>query len=580
MKECKFKVTIVKHGQEREVSSKLYEEVKALDITKISFQREPDNEYDPNAVVCNYNGKKIGYVVSTPELAIKGSVVAERLSKGLDKGFNVEVVAIGPNKVIDDNNLYFELELKTTVESEKTEAEPKAENTEGEAKERVITLKGATTLCPALAILVKAAAEGQNAYEVGAKVSVLNEPETEEKGLIVKIDNKALGWIPVKDEGYESLKAAVPFEAEFAGLIEKNGLKKATIKVGKIKTFEEIYVEKAEEASRASESDGSLSLSKEEIEERIYWAKGCGCTKELIEKAVACIRVSYEPSSRRRAPKALFRDEQGEYVPFAMDYMVRGLNISLNGPKATGKNTLVDSLAWFFNDEEFEISINAGTTAEDIRGGKTFETDENGNAHIVYEVTQSSECADRGGILCFDEINEGVPEILTVINPMTDKRRRFELPGGGCKEMHPRTRIIATMNNSEEYAGTNEMNNATQGRFMNIQFEYPRSIVTILKEMVKAEGENPEEAVMADRIQTAERLYEKILAEVESENISEAPVNIRGFGAALLCIDYHKALLHGVANMGKTKEERLLLTEMVNDEFPEFLEGAGRTGWN
>ena len=573
-KECIFKVAIVRHGQSREVSAEVWEDLTKTDLTKFTFEREPDNEYDSNAILCNYNGVKAGYVVANPEIAMKGSVIAERLAKGLDKGFNVEVVGLG-DKIIDENNLYFELELKTIVGScEEPKKEPKEE--EKEEGSRKITLKGATTYCPALSTLVKAAAEGKEGYPVGEKVIVFLDENTAEKGLCVKIGEKVLGWIPPKEEGFETFKSSVPFEAKFAGLEEKNSLKKATIEVGKIKTLEEIYSEMAEEATVAK--DGCLTLSKEEIEERIAWAKACGCPKALIEKAVANIRVSYEASSRRRTPKALFRDVGGEYVPFAMDYMVKGLNISLNGPKATGKNTLVDSLAWFFNDEEFEISINAGTTAEDIRGGKTFETDENGNAHIVYEVTQASECADRGGILCFDEINEGVPEILTVINPMTDKRRRFELPGGGCKEMHSRTIIIATMNNSEEYAGTNEMNNATQGRFMNIQFEYPRSIVTILNEMVKSEGEDPEETEMKDRIAIAERLYEKVLVEVESDNISEAPVNIRGFGAALLCMDYHKALLHGVANMGKTKEERALLTEMVNDEFPEILLGAGRTG--
>ncbi len=576
MKEAKCKITVVIHGNKREESKAIWDTLIGIDLKDITFKREPDNAYDEYAVQVLYQGEKLGYVVSNPDIALKGSVVAQRFCACLDKGFTVEVESLGPY-IVDENNLYFDLNLNTyKAEEEKVEVPV------GNAEEREIVLKGNTTTCLALSTVLRAEATGQPipygpveiVMSVKAGTEDLEEPEKE---LQVYLDGELLGFIPKTDAGYSDMLNAAPFPGVFTRMEEKKTLKKPVIKVAKDleAALTELYnvEDNVEEAP-----EGMQSLTVEELNERVEYLKSCGCSPDLIKDTMDHILKVYTPSARRRKPKAFFRDKEGRYVPSAVDYLNHGLNVSFNGPKATGKNTLVDTLGWLYNDEVFEISINAGTTAEDLRGGKTFETDENGNAHIVYEVTQASECADRGGILCFDEINEGVPEILTVINPMTDKRKRFELPGGGCKVMNERARIIATMNNSEEYAGTNEMNNATMGRFMNIQFEYPETITDILTEMVKAEGINPEDAKIKERIETANKIYEKILPEVESENITEAPVNIRGFGAAILCRNFRAALVDGVANMGKTIEERALITEMVNEEFPETVGDALRTG--
>ena len=78
--------------------------------------------------------------------------------------------------------------------------------------------------------------------------------------------------------------------------------------------------------------------------------------------------------------------------------------------------------------------------------------------------------------IVLDELNSALPEILMILHPALDDRRILVLDekSGEVIPRHPNCRIFATMNPTEDYAGTKEMNQALVDRFAGqIIVDYP-----------------------------------------------------------------------------------------------------------
>lgn len=80
--------------------------------------------------------------------------------------------------------------------------------------------------------------------------------------------------------------------------------------------------------------------------------------------------------------------------------LLKGENLLLTGPKATGKNMLAENLAWIFARPVYNISFHVNTDSGDLIGTDTFENNE-----VKLRKGSIYRCAEYGGFGILDEIN-------------------------------------------------------------------------------------------------------------------------------------------------------------------------------
>lgn len=209
----------------------------------------------------------------------------------------------------------------------------------------------------------------------------------------------------------------------------------------------------------------------------------------------------------------------------------------LRGPKATGKDTCINSIAWLLMLPKAEVVITRQTDAMDIFGSQVTDNsasdalskiDErqlanadvvlakhaNGaggplcaaekealltkalfdklaaqaaSVHIVHEVKAIVNCMVHGGIYLIDEFNMGDSNLYSgFINPLGDgSSRTFEVPGYGPVPISDHFILMATQNDG--YAGAEDQNEATMSRFRCFVMAQPESVTGILHSAVKGE---------------------------------------------------------------------------------------------
>lgn len=158
-------------------------------------------------------------------------------------------------------------------------------------------------------------------------------------------------------------------------------------------------------------------------------------------------------------------------------------NVLLSGPTGSGKTTLPRFFASKHHLPYRRVSLNGGTTPEDLIGHYILK---DGVTEWVDGIL--TQAVRKGWILVVDEPNFAPPEVLSVLNSLLDDERILVLPqkDGEVIKPHPNFRLISTMNPSEEgYAGTNEMNESLLDRFdVTLYIDYNRDVErNILKDM-------------------------------------------------------------------------------------------------
>lgn len=172
----------------------------------------------------------------------------------------------------------------------------------------------------------------------------------------------------------------------------------------------------------------------------------------------------------------------------------------LIGETGTGKTTIIRELAHMAGKELIRVSLNGSTSVEEIIGkwlakeGSTFWQDG--------ILTQAMK---KGHWIVFDEINAALPEILFTLHSLLDDDRRIMIAEKDGEIVIPVEdfRFFATMNPTEEYAGTKEMNKALMSRFTAVVYvEVPSADIEM--NILKDHGATPKEA--QDLVQLAEQL--------------------------------------------------------------------------
>ncbi len=134
----------------------------------------------------------------------------------------------------------------------------------------------------------------------------------------------------------------------------------------------------------------------------------------------------------------------------------------LIGETGTGKTTIIREEAMLESKKLIRIPVNGSTSIEEILG-KWLAKD----GSTYWQDGILTKALKEGHWVTFDEINMALPEILAALQPLLDDDRYIVLSekDGEMVYPHPDFRFFATMNPSEEYAGTKEMNKALISRF-------------------------------------------------------------------------------------------------------------------
>jgi MoxR-like ATPase len=151
-------------------------------------------------------------------------------------------------------------------------------------------------------------------------------------------------------------------------------------------------------------------------------------------------------------------------------------NVLLIGDAGVGKNHLIDALGAKLGIPTVSISLNGGSTVEDIVGQPLFIGGE-----TVWADGLLPHLMVRPSILCLDEINACPNDISFILHQVLDWRRRLVLVQKGREviQSDPGFMIVGTMN--PDYRGTKPLNEAFKDRFqVTLELDYDRKIETKL----------------------------------------------------------------------------------------------------
>jgi energy-coupling factor transporter ATP-binding protein EcfA2 len=146
-------------------------------------------------------------------------------------------------------------------------------------------------------------------------------------------------------------------------------------------------------------------------------------------------------------------------------------NIMLVGPAGSGKTTACANVAKALDLKFESMSVCMQTTKSDLLGY----IDANSN----YVSTRLRECYETGGVFLLDEIDSGNPNVLTVINALSENGHG-PFPDKTIAR-HEDFILIAAANTwglggNIEYVGRNPIDAATRDRFAMVSFDYDEDL--------------------------------------------------------------------------------------------------------
>lgn len=151
--------------------------------------------------------------------------------------------------------------------------------------------------------------------------------------------------------------------------------------------------------------------------------------------------------------------------------------VLLVGETGLGKTTIIREMAHEKKKNLIRVSLNGSTSTEEILGkwlakdGSTFWQD-----GILISAMKN------GDWIVFDEINAALPEVLFALQSLLDDDRKVTLIEKSNEVVKPTEDFMffATMNPTEEYSGTKEMNKALISRFNAVvHIEVPSNVIEV-----------------------------------------------------------------------------------------------------
>ena len=269
---------------------------------------------------------------------------------------------------------------------------------------------------------------------------------------------------------------------------------------------------------------------------------------ELI-KRVEEFRSRYEvaPETAGRIVKPSIPFYGKDILEMAIAGLLKGENLLLTGPKATGKNILAENLAYIFNRPAYNVSFHVNTNSGDLIGTDTFVDNE-----VKLRKGTIYQCAEYGGFGILDEINMAKNDAVSVLHATLDYRRSIDV------------RFIGTMNYG--YAGTKELNEALVSRFLVIDMpaQTEESLEFIFRRMFPNIKENARTQFIG--------VFLDLQLKATNSEISTKPLDLRGLLAAMKIVETglspRKAVTMGVVNKTFDIFEKEIVEDIVKTRIP------------
>lgn len=518
--------------------------------TIVSLRPEPNNIKDPNAVQAFLGDEFVGYLANSKATIPQGCVSASNIVKILSNksvaGVNAKLISCGEYKTTDEH-------LTQTRWIAEVYPLPVWE-TKAESDKEVIVMKvgGPRVLNSDKATVMSAF----SSYGPGDLVCKML-PSTSTGSDKVTIWRKSV--MGARDAAPAGEVSDPPVEVLLA-LQRKNMLPVTPVRLVGRDSYEvsvELNSSGLEEfIPDMDEVVKNCIMQVRDVKERVNYLLSQAVPSNIVRAALHAMRpLKYGKKVSR--PRELFiQTLPDDYLSRALVYHLTGKNIRLIGEKGSGKNTLASSVCWVLQQPLCRVQGNADMDKVDMLGSQAL------NDHgTTFELSSFIQALQNGEDVVLDEINAIKPEIAVVIHSLTDDARSVDVPGYGYVEVHPLSRIWATMN--EGYVGTGEMNPATVDRFTPIYLTESFSLSKLLTEMFPDFNK-------AD-IDTCQVIYNKILQAVRDSKCLPDAITTRGYidaieSAGLLPL--RETLLDNVGGRSQDEESRTAVKAYILAAYP------------
>lgn len=211
----------------------------------------------------------------------------------------------------------------------------------------------------------------------------------------------------------------------------------------------------------------------------------------------------------------------------------RGLPLLLKGPTGCGKSRLVEHMAARLGRELVTVACHDETSAVDLLGRWLVR-----GADTVWQDGPVTRAVRQGALLYLDEVAEARPDVVVVLHPLTDHRRRLYVERHDeVVDAAPGFGLVVSFNPGYQ-RGLKELKPSTRQRFVAIHFDYPAPAV----EQEVIEGETGCAPALARRLVTLagklRGVKELGLAEVPSTRLLVDAARLIGSGVPprLACV--------------------------------------------
>jgi nitric oxide reductase NorQ protein len=164
----------------------------------------------------------------------------------------------------------------------------------------------------------------------------------------------------------------------------------------------------------------------------------------------------------------------GEEVSIFERSFAQKLPVLLKGPTGCGKTRFVEFMAERLGRPLITVACNDETSAADlvgrwlVRGGDT-----------VWQDGPATRAVKQGTLLYLDEVAEAREDVVVLLHPLTDHRRRLFLDRNDEVLDAPEGFMVVASFNPGYRRGLKELKPSTRQRFVSLQFAYPPEDVEV-----------------------------------------------------------------------------------------------------
>ena len=256
-------------------------------------------------------------------------------------------------------------------------------------------------------------------------------------------------------------------------------------------------------------------------------------------------------------PLPWYRPVGQEISLFEHAYRQR-LPLMLKGPTGCGKSRFVEHMAAKLGRPLVTVSCHDETSSVDLVGRYLISGGE-----TVWQDGPMTRAVRQGAILYLDEVAEARPDVVVVIHPLTDHRRRLVIDRRDETVEAPTEFMLVVSWNPGYQRGLKELKPSTRQRFLGIDFSWPAPEVEV--EILCGEtgvdtGVAKRLVALAGRMRSVEALG---LAEPPSTRLLVHAAQLIGAGVAprLAC---RAALIEAITD---DPEVRRALGDLINLAF-------------